>query len=120
MEDAYKIMKTVCEKQKKNICQLYRELLGKKLNEFDKKTQYFLMHEIDNLIFKTKFQTENTSQPIQPNYRLENLQQNVPSASYNPYNYPASIYSTSPYYSQPSAGVNTDEPNACNIQHGYQ
>lgn len=40
MEDAYNIMKTVCDKPKKNRCQLYEELLGEKLSEFDEKTVF--------------------------------------------------------------------------------
>jgi len=96
MEDAYNIMKTVCDKPKKNRCQLYGELLGEKLSEFDEKTQYFLMHEMDTLILKTKFQIENQLPTTsQPNYHLENLQQNVPTASYNSYNFPTSINSAS-------------------------
>jgi len=137
MEDAYNIMKTVCDKPKKNRCQLYGELLGEKLSEFDEKTQYFLMHEMDTLILKTKFQIENQLPTTsQPNYQLENLQQNVPTASYNPYNFPTSINSASSFYSQPSpfsyaqqfqhpqnisqiSGMTTDESNTGNTQHGY-
>jgi len=41
MEDAYNIMKSVCNKPKKNRCQLYGELLGEKLSEFDEKHNIF-------------------------------------------------------------------------------
>jgi len=104
MEDAYNIMKSVCDKPKKNRCQIYGELLGEKLSEFDEKTQYFLMHEMDTLILKTKFQIENQlPSTSQPNYLFENLNQNVPTALYNSYHFPTFGNSASSHYSQPSS-----------------
>lgn len=104
MEDAYNIMKSVCDiPKKKNRCQLYGELFGEKLIEFDEKTQYFLIHEMNTLILRTKFQIENQLPTTsQPNYQLKNLIQNVPNASYNSYHFPTSSNLASSHYSQPS------------------
>lgn len=38
----------------KDECDVYGELLAIKLRNFDERTRYSLMHEIDNLIFRTR------------------------------------------------------------------
>lgn len=97
-------MKTVCDSLKKKSMPTLQGISWWKLGKFDEKTLYFLMHEFDTLIFKTKYQIENQlSTTSQPNHHLENVQQNVPTASYNSYNCPISIHSASLYYFQPSS-----------------
>ena len=66
------------------------------------------MHKMDSLIFKTKFQIENELPTTsQLNYHLENLRQNILTASYN---FPTSIHSASSYYFQPSFSQHSTVP----------
>lgn len=72
MMDAYKIIKNFVEKPQKNDCSLYAELLARKLRTFDESTREILKHEIDELIFRTKCETQNrTVQSHLPPMQLE-------------------------------------------------
>lgn len=88
------MIKTVCDQPKKDVCYLYGELIGQKLREFDEKTRDFLMHEIDGLILRTKFQNQPPSLSL-PGYQFQNVQSNIPSHIYSTYNYPSSATSSS-------------------------
>lgn len=58
---AYKVMKNVCDNPDRDECALFGELLIKKLRSFDENTRDILMHEINNLVFRTKMQKRNPS-----------------------------------------------------------
>lgn len=66
MDDAYSLMKKVCEQPinipEKDECSLYADLLAIKLRSFDENTRGILMHEIDRLIFSAKYQNQVPSQ----------------------------------------------------------
>lgn len=87
--DAYKIMKNVSEKPPKDDCALYAELLARKLRAFDEPTREILMHDIDELVFRTKRGTLNRTQSHLPHMQLE---QPCPS-----------VYNMPPYYTHNSS-----------------
>lgn len=112
MEDAYKMMKTVYDKPKKDVCGIYGKHIGEKLRQFDECTRDWLMHEIDGLILRTKFQNQlppssASSQHLQPDYHVGNFQGHVSTPSYSTYNsYPVVVPSTSSYHSQTPNDMN--------------
>lgn len=100
MDNACKIMKGLTEKPLKDDCSVYADLLARKLRKFDEQTREILMHEIDNLIFRTKRGLLNRTQSYSPGLYHQNPP--VASVPHNyampPYTLHANIPQTSPHY----------------------
>jgi len=66
MDDAYSIMKKVCEQPSEvaetDECTLNANLLAVKLRSMDENTRGILMHDMDNLYFHAKYKKESTAQ----------------------------------------------------------
>lgn len=64
MDDAYSLMKKVCEQPSEvaetDECTLYANLLAVKLRSLDENTRGMLMHDIDNLYFHAKYKKQST------------------------------------------------------------
>lgn len=105
MMDAYKIMKTVVEKPQKDDCSLYAELLARKLRTFDESTREILMHEIEELVFRTKRETRNRT--VQSHLPKMQLGHQYP-PSYNNYAIPPYNHNThlSPLHSNMIHSIN--------------
>ena len=59
MEEAYRILRKMCERPAKDECSLYAELLAKKLRALDDNKREIVMHEISDLLFRAKMQNQN-------------------------------------------------------------
>ena len=59
MEEAYQILRKMCERPAKDECSLYAELLAKKLRALDENKREIVMHEISDLMFRAKMQNQN-------------------------------------------------------------
>lgn len=57
--DAYNIVRNASEESQKDECSLYTELLAIKLRKFDEDTREILMHDIDELIYRARFGTQD-------------------------------------------------------------
>lgn len=105
IDDAYSLMKKVCEQPtnipEKDECSLYAELLAIKLRSFDANTRGILMHEIDRLIFSAKYQNQI---PGQLNYSPQTVQSfgNNESSNSSMFTNNTSIYPTTNVYKEPS------------------
>lgn len=104
MDDAYLLMKKVCEQPnipEKDERSLYAELLAIKLRSFDSNTRGILMYEIDRLIFAAKYQNQI---PGQLNYMPQTVQSIGSDESSNSsiYTNNASIYPPTNVHKEPS------------------
>jgi len=59
VEEAYRILRKMCERPAKDECSLYAELLAKKLRALDDNKREIVMHEISDLLFRAKMQNQN-------------------------------------------------------------
>jgi hypothetical protein len=59
VEEAYRILRKMCESPAKDECSLYAELLAKKLRALDDNKREIVMHEISDLMFRAKMQNQN-------------------------------------------------------------
>jgi len=59
VEEAYQILRKMCERPAKDECSLYAELLAKKLRALDGNKREVVMHEISDLMFRAKMQNQN-------------------------------------------------------------
>ena len=59
VEEAYQILRKMCERPAKDEYSLYAELLAKKLRALDDNKREIVMHEISDLMFRTKMQNQN-------------------------------------------------------------
>jgi hypothetical protein len=59
VEEAYQILRKMCERPAKDECSLYAELLAKKLRALDDNKREIVMHEISDLLFHAKMQNQN-------------------------------------------------------------
>jgi hypothetical protein len=59
VEEAYQILRNMCERPAKDECSLYAELLAKKLKALDDNKCEIIMHEISDLMFRAKMQNQN-------------------------------------------------------------
>jgi hypothetical protein len=59
VEEAYQILRKMCERPAKDECSLYAELLAKKLRALEDNKREIVMHEISDLMFRTKMQNQN-------------------------------------------------------------
>ena len=59
MEEAYQILRKMCERPAKDEYSLYAELLAKKLRALDDSKREVVMHEISDLMFRAKMQNQN-------------------------------------------------------------
>jgi hypothetical protein len=59
VEEAYQILRKMCERPAKDECSLYAELLAKKLRALDGNKREIVMHEISDLMFRAKMQNQN-------------------------------------------------------------
>jgi hypothetical protein len=59
VEEAYQILRKMCERPAKDECSLYAELLAKKLRALDENRREIVMHEISDLMFRAKMQNQN-------------------------------------------------------------
>ena len=61
VEEAYRILRKMCERPAKDECSLYAELLAKKLRALDDNKREIVMHEISDLLFRAKMQKSKHS-----------------------------------------------------------
>jgi len=59
VEEAYQILRKMCERPAKDEYSLYAELLAKKLRALDDNKREIVMHEISDLMFRAKMQNQN-------------------------------------------------------------
>jgi hypothetical protein len=58
-EEAFHILRKMCERPAKDECSLYAELLAKRLRAIDDNKREIVMHEISDLMFRAKMQNQN-------------------------------------------------------------
>jgi hypothetical protein len=59
VEEAYQILRKMCERPAKDECSLYAELLANKLRVLDGNKREIVRHEISDLMFRAKMQNQN-------------------------------------------------------------
>jgi len=59
VEEAYQILRKMCEKPAKDECSLYAELLAQKLRALDENRREIVMHEISDLMFRATMKNQN-------------------------------------------------------------
>jgi len=109
MIDACKIMKSVTEKPLKDDCSVYADLLARKLRKFDEQTREILMHDIDNLIFRTKKGLLNRTQSYSPGLYHQN-----PPVAFIPHNYAMPPYTLHANIPQTSTNFIDSSPGPSN------
>jgi chromosomal replication initiation ATPase DnaA len=63
VEEAYQILRKMCERAAKDECSLYAELLANKLRALEDNKREIVMHEISDLMFRAKTQKSKLSVP---------------------------------------------------------
>lgn len=75
MEDAFNILKKVSAEPSRDECSLYAELLAKKLRDFDENTRELVMLEIDNYLYRLKYNPKQNNQNNLTSIKLTNSAQ---------------------------------------------